>query len=939
MSNELNEKIFRSVDTIVSARLQNLPFDQTIVGKIISVPESESGTQKYMVDYKGAQLTVFVNSENVKYAINEEVYVLIPQGDFTARKIITGRVINDYKEQGISENNKFLPNVTFNYLSNGEKRINIITTLKEQSENLINEEYESKEYKVGYTTIQVAFNLMADLYNKEKSIGAGTYGLSLSLTYIDQNTLDLNPREEKQITKRFSCEEMLLMSKYRSGGYTSQSFTVDIADWIITKVSVNAWYSDNFTDTSNKSISTDDDINFYIKDLKVSYGYLKNDFPSTDDSDIGVYLYSLNRLQYKSTEDETLRRANLAARAINKTTGFSITQSWISARLYIYNKSDTSDTSDSDNAGIGWSDVFSRDIKNNRNNINITLPSGAQNESAIYKLVITIALSTTTPRATSKERAFKNLTFNDNVFLLAGITMTPDKNNNTFYSYGQDNQLLARSDGEQLQRIAVEYHSQDTNKKTTLVKDTKLTYYLPKESTMIVPVEETPTTTIINDVVYYVYNKILSEADLGKNNIYYIPFKIASLYSPTFKNNTIRCEVEINDQIYTNSLDLLFGTSGSSGANYILVLELQQLEDKETNKYISKKVLPWDDTKNTYRIYPVLYDYTWQKINITEKMIKDNFIFTWYDTASTNSIKNKISLTNDGILNLNTNLTYNDGISSKLIVQMTGNYQGSSLTGYLAIPVTFSNSYVCADGCSIITYDITGKKPIYEKTPYKLYKRNESKNLIPEADDNLKWDLLPPTEDLLKFENNILTPPTVYSKPQTLAYAQATLLPTNKVVWIQPIAMINNTYPVAMWNDVAGKDINFEKLKLVSTTVGQLDSSQKNGVLMGTFSEDGVEKYGLYAFAKGKAIFYINDNKEAWIEKSNSADIASNSLKLVDDSNQGLNVGDSTTPVYFSGGKPIIAQIKDYSTEINALQNTIKSLEARVKILETVLKA
>ena len=127
MSNELNEKIFRSVDTIVSARLQNLPFDQTIVGTIISVPENDTGTQKYMVDYKGAQLTVFVNSENVKYAMNEEVYVLIPQGDFTARKIITGRVINDYKEQGTNESDIFLPNNTTSYLTTSEKNINIIT--------------------------------------------------------------------------------------------------------------------------------------------------------------------------------------------------------------------------------------------------------------------------------------------------------------------------------------------------------------------------------------------------------------------------------------------------------------------------------------------------------------------------------------------------------------------------------------------------------------------------------------------------------------------------------------------------------------------------------------------------------------------------------------------------------------------------------------------
>ena len=77
MSNELNEKIFRSVDTIVSARLQNLPFDQTIVGVIESVPENLEGTQKYIVNYKGAKLTVFVNEKDKSYALNEEVYVLM----------------------------------------------------------------------------------------------------------------------------------------------------------------------------------------------------------------------------------------------------------------------------------------------------------------------------------------------------------------------------------------------------------------------------------------------------------------------------------------------------------------------------------------------------------------------------------------------------------------------------------------------------------------------------------------------------------------------------------------------------------------------------------------------------------------------------------------------------------------------------------------------
>ena len=74
MSNELNEKIFRSVDTIVSARLQNLPFDQTIIGVVESVPE-KLGTQKYIVNpefiFLDRTFGLFKNSEKIKAAIED----------------------------------------------------------------------------------------------------------------------------------------------------------------------------------------------------------------------------------------------------------------------------------------------------------------------------------------------------------------------------------------------------------------------------------------------------------------------------------------------------------------------------------------------------------------------------------------------------------------------------------------------------------------------------------------------------------------------------------------------------------------------------------------------------------------------------------------------------------------------------------------------------
>ena len=82
---------------------------------------------------------------------------------------------------------------------------------------------------------------------------------------------------------------------------------------------------------------------------------------------------------------------------------------------------------------------------------------------------------------------------------------------------------------------------------------------------MILPVEP----GIAKDS-WYTFEHILEEGDNAsiynkiESGLYYIPFKIASLYNPLYKNNTIKCSVEINNQTYSNSIDLLFGNSGST---------------------------------------------------------------------------------------------------------------------------------------------------------------------------------------------------------------------------------------------------------------------------------------------------------------------------------------------------------------------------------------
>lgn len=941
MSNELNEKIFRSVDTIVSARLQNLPFDQTIIGVVESVPE-KLGAQKYIVNYKGAKLTVFVNDADKKYAINEEVYVLIPGGNFSAKKLITGRVINDYQSDEKGNENNYLPSFS-HWVSPEQEYSLIVENGSSESTKLIYDVALNDSPIIGYTTLQLAYNIAADLYNNEKTVDQGSYGLRVILTVIDQNAVDTDDNNLKQdLTYNMTCDDMLLMNKYRSGGYTAQNFNITITDKIITNIKIIAYHDGKFYDSDNNKIIQKDDLYIKLKNFILTTGYLKKDLDNDSNSDIAVYFYSLNGLQYKSNTNEL--DVTTAFRPVNKATGAIITYPVTNIQLYKYNESNTTNTS---GVGIGWDLITS--VTQKDTTLSFKLQSGDQITKAIYCVKVSFNVNNIpNVYAISNKLTFTNQTSNENISLLAGITLTPNNNSNIFYSYGQDNQLLARSDSEKLQRIAVSFSSKDTTRNTTLVPGVNLTYYLPVKNTMILPVDSRRKIHSKNQQDYYTFSKKLTSDDLNEFNIFYIPFKIANLYNPLSKNNTIICEVEINDQLYTQSLDLLFGTSGSSGANYVLQLELVNNISNQKVKSIFYKAT----NQPAYQIQYYLYDYAW---NLIPSGNLSNISFTWYNSALNNN--SKIQLDNqEGIITLLQDLVAEDDIASKLIVQMTGTYLGIELKGYITIPVSFNSLCACIDGCSIITYDITGKKPIYEKTPYKLYQYSDSSDL--QLIENVVWDLKDGS-GLLKFDSinsnpndpkpkneiKIITPPTIYSPQNKSSYVTASL--NNSIVWIQPILMINNTYPTAMWNDMRGNEIDFnnKKLQLFSATVGQLDATQQNGVLMGTFIEEEtvdkevqkIEKYGLYAFNEKNVVFKINDKGEAYIQQAEKAHY----LFGNDEENAPYSVGSKTQPVYFDQGVPkqIDIDLTNINNKISILENTINSLQQTIQSLTNRITA
>ena len=89
MAENYSENLFQSVDMIVSERLKQISFDQTIIGKII---KKEQINEVWVYQIQSDNITFQATAlEEKEYEVNQNVYILIPQGDYTAEKKILFR--------------------------------------------------------------------------------------------------------------------------------------------------------------------------------------------------------------------------------------------------------------------------------------------------------------------------------------------------------------------------------------------------------------------------------------------------------------------------------------------------------------------------------------------------------------------------------------------------------------------------------------------------------------------------------------------------------------------------------------------------------------------------------------------------------------------------------------------------------------------------------
>ena len=314
---QITQQFLQAVETIVDGKISSVKYDQTYIMKIKDISKKSEG--KYLVSNDSMQFTAKIRDEDFTtyYGKGDQVYVLIPQGDFNNDKIILGRVANSQLDE------------YFTYRKPFERLYDMISIDQEDSDdnNFILDngnppnpaggvldfthggpvDRDSLEYPFAKDDNELILGYWMDNTGQKCSSFFDTYGFS----FVVQTIGDMPPMEEMNygikyyITYTDRSQEIIVYdAKYTMDGnmqyfilpYKQQHLYNNLNDKCIQAiVATGFWnYEEGYSDLTHK------DWKIIFKNLKFVNGY-KIDSYSRD----LVRIYSVGSNLYESGKDTT----------------------------------------------------------------------------------------------------------------------------------------------------------------------------------------------------------------------------------------------------------------------------------------------------------------------------------------------------------------------------------------------------------------------------------------------------------------------------------------------------------------------------------------------------------------------------------------------------------------------------------------------------------
>lgn len=196
--NNFSEQMFQAIDILTENKISRLKYDKTVQAKIHSIVNLDTG--EYKVEYNGNIFSVFASDLKAKYKVDELVYVNVPEGDFSSRKLITATVSSkslSYSELVALQNSIFdsSPDLSTMYDYNRELLYGVVAGLESDQPNGYRYIYQGaseynpndfhglfQQYGALYEAIRISATFTTQFYSQHTQ---GTYGLELTF-YTDE---------------------------------------------------------------------------------------------------------------------------------------------------------------------------------------------------------------------------------------------------------------------------------------------------------------------------------------------------------------------------------------------------------------------------------------------------------------------------------------------------------------------------------------------------------------------------------------------------------------------------------------------------------------------------------------------------------------------------------------------------------------------------------
>ena len=332
------------MDIIANKKIENLPFDKTILCVITEVTDEEEGIYEVSFSSNQAKATHFTAyaQEGMKYAEGDNVYVNIPQNDFSNQKTIISKYISDQATpiNYIFPMDRFIHVKDLEYTKSTDIWINnevglkangddlSITILNKASPEILANKYDCLGISADFKTLLGSYKPLE-----------GEYGLRFTFIGLkDGWDIDTEHLADYFVYKvdTFSNKEMYGMT-YDYFTYSNQQKLINLQDfpYPIYGIKVEFYQNKDFKDIKGKpipatidapsiifeqnesgeyeqkigassTVSLDKDL--FVKNLTLSFGYLLD---GVEDKELKLYTTSVTSYAESKKDSENVKHLKL----------------------------------------------------------------------------------------------------------------------------------------------------------------------------------------------------------------------------------------------------------------------------------------------------------------------------------------------------------------------------------------------------------------------------------------------------------------------------------------------------------------------------------------------------------------------------------------------------------------------------------------------------